>query len=103
MGMYHSAYFAYGIRVPDVDPERLEDADYPEGVGYLMAGSYDRDMTFLTTKCDSADLGKFAQVKPEEFPAEQRASWDEALRTAATRLGVEPQTEPGWFLVPDMS
>lgn len=103
MGMYHSAYFAYGFQIPDVDPVQLEEADFPEGVGYLLAGSYDRDMTFLTTECKEADLGSYEQVTPQAASDEQRAEWDQALRTAAVRVGVTPQSEPGWFLVPDMS
>lgn len=103
MGMYHSAYFAYGVRIPDVDAEQLEEADFPQGVGYLLAGSYDRDMTFLTTACKEADLGSYEQVTPQVVTEEQRAEWDQALRAAAVRVGVEPQAEPGWFVVPDMS
>jgi hypothetical protein len=103
MGMYHSAYFAYGIRIPDVEPDQLEEADLPEGVGYLLAGSYDRDMTFLTTACKEADLGEFVQVTPQTVTEEQRAEWDQALRIAAVRVGVKAESEPGWFVVPDMS
>ena len=58
MGMYHSTYFAYGMQIPDVDPEQIEDTDLGEGIGYLLAGDYDRDMTFLTTQCKEVDLGE---------------------------------------------
>ncbi|MFI8351250.1 hypothetical protein [Streptomyces sp. NPDC085596] len=103
MGMYHSTYFAYGVRIPDTDPEHIEETELGEGVGYLLAGDYDRDMTFLTTQCKEVDLGEFQHVTPQTADDEQRAAWDQALRTAAARLGVEPQSEPGWFVVPDLS
>lgn len=101
MGMYHSAYFAYGVRIPDIDPDRIEDADLPTGVGYLLAGSYDRDMTFLTTQCKEVDLGQFANVTPNTATDEQRAAWDQALRTSAAELGVDLKSEPGWLVIPD--
>jgi hypothetical protein len=103
MGMYHSTYFAYGVQIPDVDPEQIEETDLGEGIGYLLAGDYDRDMTFLTTQCKEVDLGEYAHVTPNTVTDEQRAIWNVALRKAATRLGIEPKSEPGWFVVPDLS
>lgn len=103
MGMYHSTYFAYGIQLPDVDPEQLEDTDLGDGISYLLAGNYDRDMTFLTTQCKEVSLGNFAHVTPQTATDEQRAAWDQALRAAVTRLGVAAKSEPGWLVVPDLS
>ncbi|MEJ8671912.1 hypothetical protein WKI71_36775 [Streptomyces sp. MS1.AVA.1] len=60
-------------------------------------------MTFLTTECKEADLGEYVRVTPHAASEEQRVAWDEALRTAAVRVGVKPESDPGWFLVPDMS
>lgn len=104
MGMYHSTYFAYGVRIPDgTDIEELEDRLHGGGVGYLTAGAFDRDMTFLTTECSSVDLGSFESVFPESFTRAEREGWDAALRKAAEQIGVTPMTEPAWFVVPDMS
>jgi hypothetical protein len=106
MGMFYSAYLAYGVRVPDTDPDRLEEAlkGQPEGsdVGYLTAGNYDDDMTFLVTECTSADLGSVETVTPQQATPEQYAAWDAQLRAAATELGVKPLSEPGWLLIPDL-
>lgn len=113
MGMYHSTYFAYGFRIPDTGApwqmaERLE-AELPKlkatcpDVGFLQAGNYDEDMTFLTTQCDEVDLGEFKTVTPQLFPREERSTWNEQLRTAAAALGIEDILEPGWIVVPDLS
>jgi hypothetical protein len=103
MGMYHSTYFAYGARIPDMDPQEIEDAELPDGIGYLLAGNYDRDMTFLTTECKEVDLGEFKTVTPQTATPEQYAQWDARIREAADVLGVDPMHEPGWFVVPDLS
>jgi hypothetical protein len=107
MGMYHSAYFAYGFQIPATDSDVLEEAlkDLPKGspVGYLQAGSYDRDMTFLTTQCTEVKLGDHRTVKPELVETTELDAWNKALTEAAARLGVQTGFEPGWFVVPDMS
>jgi hypothetical protein len=107
MGMYHSTYFAYGFQIPATDSEALEEAlkNQPDGthVGYLHAGDYDRDMTFLTTKCVEVNLGDHRKVKPESFTAPEIEAWNTALREAAARLGVHDGIEPGWLVVPDLS
>jgi hypothetical protein len=103
MGMYYSAYFAYGARIPEMDTDLIEDADLPQGVGYLLAGGYDRDMFFLTTQCKEVDLGQCARVTPNEATDEQRTAWDQALRASATELGVDLQSEPGWLVIPDLA
>jgi hypothetical protein len=55
MGMYHSAYFAYGVHIPlpdDVHPwaenDRVDEQlrtlkEQCPDVGYLSAGNYDAD------------------------------------------------------------
>ena len=107
MGMYHSTYFAYGIHIPDTDSEVLEETlkDQPEShrVGYLHAGDYDRDMTFLVTECKEVDLGDVETVTPQSFTRYERTAWDTALREAAQKLGISDVPEPGWFVVPDLS
>jgi len=107
MGMYHSTYFAYGFQLPDTDSEALEAAlkDQPDThrVGYLHAGGYDRDMTFLVTECESADLGEFAVITPESFQRYEVPAWNKALHEAAVKLGHADHPQPGWLLVPDLS
>lgn len=104
MGMYHSTYFAYGFQIPDTDSDVLEEALKDiTGVGYLKAGDYDRDMTFLTTECIEVDLGDHRKVKPNAFEAPEVEAWNAALTEAAARLGVTSGFEPGWFVVPDLS
>jgi hypothetical protein len=107
MGMYHSSYFAYGFQIPDTQPEALEAAlkDQPgtHHVGYLHAGDYDCDKTFLTTECHSVDLGAFEVITPESFARYEVPAWNEALHAAAVRLGHPDHPAPGWLLVPDLS
>jgi len=111
MGMYHSTYFAYGFQIPDTHPGDLDDLDtqlqrhneqHGVDVGYLTAGHYDRDMTFLVTHSTSVDLGKFEVVTPHSYLPEQYEAWNKTLLAAASALGIPPR-EPGWLVVPDLS
>ncbi|MBL1100109.1 hypothetical protein [Streptomyces coffeae] len=113
MGMYHSTYFAYGIRIPDdgpawkladrIDAELAKVKDQCPDVGHLQAGDYDRDMTFLVTQSAAVDLGAFKTVTPQTATGEQYVAWGEQLRAAAVSLGVDEIPEPGWLVVPDLS
>lgn len=107
MGMYHSTYFAYGFQLPDTGSDAIEAAlkglPGDTHVGYLHAGDYDRDMTFLVTECTEVSLGDHRKVKPEAFQAPEIEAWNTALTEAAARLGVTSGFEPGWFVVPDLS
>ncbi|MEU2120023.1 hypothetical protein ABZ567_31300 [Streptomyces sp. NPDC016459] len=114
MGMYHSTYFAYGLRIPlDVHPwtetDRIDaelgavKSQCPD-VGHLSAGDYDRDMLFLVTQSDEIALGEYGRAALAT--PEQRADWDRQLRTAVDHLGYgHPQDleEPGWLCIPDLS
>ncbi|MCP9205543.1 hypothetical protein [Streptomyces cucumeris] len=112
MGFHHSTYFAYGIQIPDNGApwqmaERLE-AELPKlkdqcpDVGFLQAGNYDDDMTFLTTRCDEVGLGEFKTVTPQTATGEQLASWNGQLVAAAAALGIADPAVPGWIVVPDL-
>jgi hypothetical protein len=106
--MYHSTYFAYGFQIRDSDldllEQRLQETDKPDHkVGYLHAGGYGRSMTFLVTECTEVKLGQFKAVFPESFARYERTAWDNALRAAATALGITDIPEPGWLVVPDLS
>ena len=107
MGMYHSTYFAYGFQIPDADSDALEEAlkGQPDNarVGYLHAGDYDRDMTFLVTECEEADLGEFKVISPQSFQRYEVPAWNTALHEAAVKLGHADHPEPGWLLIPDLS
>ena len=103
MGMSHSTYLAYGFQIPTTDIDLLEETPFPEGVGFLLAGGYDRDMTFLVTECTRVRLGDHRKVKPDLFDRPEIEAWNTALTEAAAQLGVTSGFEPGWFVVPDVS
>lgn len=114
MGMYHSTYFAYGLQIPDSGApwemaerleEQLKNPGFPD-VGFLQAGDYDSDMTFLVTKSEEISLGSYQVVHPGTVTDEQRADWDRQLRAAIEALGLADTPdlmEPGWICVPDLS
>ncbi|MFI2078626.1 hypothetical protein [Streptomyces triculaminicus] len=107
MAMRHSTYRAYGFQIPDTDRDVLEEAlkSQPEThqVGYLHAGDYDCNKTFLVTECESADLGDFKVITPQAFKRYEVSAWDIALHEAAAKLGYLVHPEPGWLLIPDLS
>ncbi len=105
MGMYHSAYFAYGIQIPDTDHEVLEEKlkGIDGEVGFLHAGDYDRDMTFLVTKCEEVSLGNYEVVTPQTATVAQYEAWGGQIREVAAALGLDEIPEPGWLLIPDLS
>lgn len=111
MGMSHSTYFAYGFQIADVHPNDTEaldtqlrqyNAQHTTAVGYLQAGDYDRDMTFLVAHCTEVSLGSFRTVTPQAFASDQCEAWNRDLKAAAKSLGIVPR-EPGWIAVPDLS
>jgi hypothetical protein len=108
MGTQHSTYFAYGARITDLDPDALQTAlkalkeTRGFSVGYLHAGDYDADMTFLVTECTEIDLGEYQDVTPQAAP-DQYATWDGQIRYACDALGIDPMHQPGWLVVPDLS
>lgn len=103
MGMYTSAYLAYGVRITDTDPDTL-DRTIPGGteVGHLHAGGYDRDMTFLVTKCTEAELGSSVAFGPSVFTAAQYEQWNAELSAAVQAVGAEAEHEPAWLLIPNV-
>lgn len=101
MGTSHTTYLAFGIQIPDTDPEELREKLHGSGLGYLHAGDYDKGMTFLVTECHTVNLGTFRIIRPEVHPTEQVAEWTRMLRDGATRLGIINMRPPGWFVVPD--
>jgi hypothetical protein len=107
MGFWTSAYLAYGIEIPSTDPDALEGHLKGEtvGVGYLHAGGYDNDRTFLTAVCESADLGKpqALDLGAHYTDGNPEGRWNDMLAHAAEKVGVEPVGEPGWLLIADVS
>jgi hypothetical protein len=113
MGMSHSTYFAYGVRI-GTDEYGWQSSEHAEtelpkvkdscpDVGHLSAGDYDQDMFFLVTECTEIKLGEFEHVTPTRVSAEQQAGWDRQLTEAAKALGYSDVSAPGWFAVPDCS
>ena len=110
MGMYQSAYFAYGIRIPDTNADRLEEAlarlatrqKGDDHVGYLHAGKYDEDRTYLVTRCEEADLGQARAVHPEQATPEQYADWNHNLGEAARALGLTDVPDASWLVIPNL-
>lgn len=104
MGFYHSTYFAYGIEIPATDEDVL-DRGIPGGteVGHLFAGSYDRDKTFLVTKCTEVDLGQAKAVDPQNTSSDEYETWNTQLAAAAEALGITPKNDPAWLVIPDVS
>ncbi|WP_327413203.1 hypothetical protein [Streptomyces sp. NBC_01233] len=105
MRLYSTAYLAYGIQIPDTQPDHLEDTlqALDNGVGYLNAGRFGDERTYLTTECHSADAGEYLGLAPETLnDRRERATWDTALKTAAEALGHSDAPAPGWFLTADL-
>lgn len=112
--MYHSAYFAFGAKIAEnaydsgIDFEEFEGGGrwnatlFSYDVGWLMAGNYDRDKLFLTTYCESVDLGSYARVDPFSL-GHQENDWKHNLQMVADECGFELLEEPAWFFIPDLS
>lgn len=120
MGFSHEAYVAYGVRVP-VGPYQYDDTGRSPGeqvdqalsvptlrafcpdVGHLEAGDYDADFFFVVTKCDSAELGTYTRITPDE----DTRDWDVQLERFLEVMGwarLFPDLEaPSWFVVADCS
>lgn len=111
MGFSQSAYLAYGMQIPDTNPDQLEEALAPlkirtkgdDHVGYLHAGRYDNEDTFLVTQCTEAELGDPVVVAPERVTAEQYAAWKEGLAEACRALGLAEIPDAEWLLIAHVS
>ncbi|MFJ1647946.1 hypothetical protein [Streptomyces sp. NPDC088258] len=102
MGMYTSAYLAYGIQIVDTEPGILEEANLGAGVSFLYAGRYDNDMTFLVTEWHNVDLGSSKALSPQYFADGQYAVWDELLKKAAGALDLSHVHQPAWLVIADV-
>lgn len=114
MGMYHETYFAFGAKINDnaysvmslieefEGGGRYNQLLGAHGVGWLMAGNYDNDRLFLTTYCESVDLGKYVRVDPG-LMEHRKTDWTRNLQVVAKEIGVELLEEPSWFVIPDLS
>jgi len=106
MGMYRRTFFAYGTRITDTDSGILEAAlaDH-DTVTYLLAGDYDRNMTFLVVKVTVAvvEPGTYRSIAPQAEAGIKYHAWNHELRAAATTLGIHDIPAPAWLVVPDLS
>jgi hypothetical protein len=102
MGMYTSAYLAYGFPIDDIDEDVLDrELKAFKDVGHLSAGDYDHSGLYLVTQCDNADLGAPETVTiPEPSTI---AEWDATLNVAADALGITEHEPPAWILIADVS
>lgn len=107
MGMWTTAYLAYGIEIPYTSEDAIEEklSGQTVGVSYLNAGHYDHDKTYLVTACFDAELGKPSEVDLGEHYADgdPTGRWNQMLDHAVGKVGVEPIGEPGWLLIADVS
>ncbi|MFG2412322.1 hypothetical protein [Streptomyces goshikiensis] len=104
MRLYSTAYLAYGIQIPDTDSDTVEEALRTiDGVGYLTAGRFGDDRTYLTTECYSTDAGEYRIFAPETLASRpEQAAWDAALKAAAEALGHTDAVSPRWFITADL-
>lgn len=102
----NSAYVLYGVRIPDMSWEELEDAvgQWKERgeIGYFQAGRHDCQMTFLASFTDEIPCGQYHIITAERIHAERkwRSAWDDSLITVARKLGLTIIDGPGWYFVP---
>ena len=107
MGYSNSAYLAYGMQIPDTSSDQLQAALAPlktrtkgnDYVGYLHAGRYDDEDTFLVTRCTEAEIGEPVVVAPERVTAEEYADWNESLGEACRALGLAEIPNAEWLLI----
>lgn len=105
MGQYSSAYLVHGTKLPAgtrlATVESTLDGN-TNGIGHLDAGPYDSDTLYLTTYCESADLGK---PKTLHLPEEQHPDWDRILDHALGLLDIPNSAvdTPAWLLIADVS
>jgi hypothetical protein len=106
MGMFHSAYLAYGVRIPDTSEDDLDAAlRGTQGVSHLHAGGYDRDATYLVADdtCTNAALGKPQRIEPAAVDPAQCEAWNTQLAAAMKAVGFTPTVPPAWLLIADVS
>jgi hypothetical protein len=107
MGDSTTAYLAYGMKIPNLDSDTIEQAlnGNTNGAGYLTAGPYDRDSTYLVTAFHEAELG--APTTPDlashYADGDPTCRWNNALDHAAGLLGLADHEEPAWHLIADVS
>lgn len=103
MSIDTSAYLIYGVQITNTHAEDLEEAlkGNTVGVGYLHAGPYDRERTYLTTAFYDADLGSPAELDLSSAYADgdQTGRWDSMLDHAIGKVGANRLTQPGWLLI----
>jgi hypothetical protein len=104
MGMYTSAWLAYGAPVKDhIDGEEFDGKLGKYDVEHLSAGHYDHGVLYFTTYAEDADLGRPVSIPADALHPAQCTHWDAKIRSAAKACGVELAGAPGWLLIADVS
>lgn len=107
MGISTSAYLIYGVQIADTHAEDLEEklTGQTVGVGYLHAGPYDREKTYLTVAFHEADLGepKTLDLGDAYVDGNPEGRWDSMLDHAISKVGATQLTQPGWLLIAGQS
>lgn len=99
MTLDHTVGVAYGFEIPDTDPDALTDATAGLAAGYYLLG--DRDKTLLVTAYVPVTENTVLRLSPTALAA--TPAFDEALHTAAVRLGFADHPAPAWLVIHDHS
>jgi hypothetical protein len=109
MGLYHSAYKAYGFEIPTTtDFERLDAvlADQPDGerlgrVHHQYLGDFEQ--LFLLTECEEIEENTFARITADDFTRPEVPVWNTVLHNIAVQLGHELHPKPAWLVLHNYS
>ena len=106
MGLYHSAYRAYGFEIPTTtDFEHLDEvlADQPGShrVQHTYLGDFER--LFILTVLDEVEENTAASITAADFTRYEVPAWNATLHSIAVRLGHETHPEPAWLVLHDYS
>lgn len=103
MSIDTNAYLIYGVQIADTHSDDLEEAlsGQTVGVGYLHAGSYDREKTYLTVAFHEAELGEPSSIDLGDAytDGDPTGRWNSMLDHAVGKVGVAQLTQPGWILI----
>jgi hypothetical protein len=122
MGMIRSTWVMYGVRIGDshgIDRDVIERQLRGLAVHYVTAGNYDRWYAFLVTGRKELQPGELFSIDPLSDPEGMVVhlgqdmfrrtenpnydEWNEELTAALAVVGITPDADPAWIVVPDLS